>query len=243
LKPALDNSAGFAMNSKTLLLPKSSLWMLAALVAASVFAVSLFVVRVLHSGYLTHGYFIWNLFLAWMPVVFALLAHRFKHSLRALLLCGSLWLLFLPNAPYIITDLVHLRARPPVPYWYDMVLFQCFIGLGVLLGFVSLYWMQQIVLERIGPLSSWFFVIMVIGLTGFGIYLGRFQRWNSWDMLLNPFELIGDILRHFHPPRRRVAGLYSILYAAFFFATYVILYALTHFRTDPIRNLQDEHAN
>jgi uncharacterized membrane protein len=203
-------------------------WILIALVAASVLGVGLVVVRVLYSWSLGHCYLVWNLFLAWIPLGFALLAWRFRESRWRLLLCAAAWLLFFPNAPYIMTDLVHLRERPPVPFWFDVVLLQSFVWLGLLLGFVSLYWMQCLVANFVGRRASWLFVLLVIGLTAFGIYLGRFQRWNSWDILANPIGLTVDIFKHLRPPKRRMAGLFSILYATFFFVGYLFLYALTH---------------
>jgi uncharacterized membrane protein len=90
--------------------------------------------------------------------------------------------------------------------------------------------MQLLVAQFIGPRGSWFFVLIIIALTGFGIYLGRVQRWNSWDAFLNPFALVTDIFSHFVPPRRRVAGLFTILYSAFFFVAYLLLYGLTHLK-------------
>lgn len=190
------------------------------------------VIRVLKSWHLTHAYLVWNLFLAWIPVGFALLAWRHHESRKKLFLYSCLWLLFFPNAPYIVTDLIHLRERPPVPFWFDVVLLQSFICLGLLLGFISLYWMQSLVAHRVGPRMSWLFVLMVVGLTGFGIYLGRVQRWNSWDAVVNPLKLISDIFTHLVPPKRRGVGLFSVLYAGFFFIGYMLLYSLTHLKLE-----------
>ena len=157
-------------------------WIMAALAAAAVLCVSLSAVRVVYSARLTHAHLVWNLFLAGIPVGFSLLAWKYKDSKLRLMACGLCWLLFLPNAPYLVTDLVHLEARPPVPFWFDVVLFQSFICLGLLLMFLSLYWMQNLVAHIYSQRMGWLFILCVIGLTGFGIYLGREQRWNSWDL-------------------------------------------------------------
>ena len=209
-------------------------WILIALATASALCVALSIVRIFYSARLTHAYLVWNLFLAWMPTGFALLAWKYKESKIKLLSFSAAWLLFLPNAPYLVTDLIHLRERPPVPFWFDAVLFQSFICVGLLLTFLSLYWMQNLVTHLYNRPISWIFILAVIGLSGFGIYLGRVQRWNSWDILVNPFDLISDIFQHLLPPRRRTAGLYSILYAGFLLISYTLFYMLTHlpFRID-----------
>jgi uncharacterized membrane protein len=218
---------------------RNFLWRLLALGAASALCVSLSVFRVIHSARLTHAYLIWNLFLAWMPVFLALLAWKYKDSKIKRFGFSGAWLLFLPNAPYLVTDLIHLRERPPVPFWFDAVLFQSYIGVGLLLTFVSLSWMQSLVTHLYNRRISWIFILSAIGLSGFGIYLGRVQRWNSWDILINPLNLMSDIFQHLLPPRRRTAGLYSILYAGFLLISYTLFYMLTHlpFRIDsPIKD-------
>lgn len=206
------------------------IWLIVALFLGSVLATGLVVVRAVYAWKLAHAYLVWNLFLAWIPLGFALLAVRHRTNIRRLLIFSALWLLFLPNAPYLVTDLVHLRERPPVPLWFDMVLLQSFIGLGLVLGLISLYKMQWVATMYLGRRGSWTFVLCVIGLTGFGVYLGRVQRWNSWDIIANPLGLFVDIFKHFTPPHRRGAGLFTILYAGFFFIAYTMFYGLTHLK-------------
>lgn len=206
--------------------------MLVALGGAAALCVGLSGVRVLYSARLTHLNLVWNLFLACVPVAFSLLAWKCKDSKFKLLACCACWLLFLPNAPYLVTDLVHLEARPPVPLWFDIILFQSFICVALLLMLVSLYWMQNLVTHLYGRRVGWMFILLVIGLTGFGIYLGRVQRWNSWDLFVHPIGLLSDAFQLLLHPRRRVTGLYSILYAGFILIAYGFFYALTHL---PIR--------
>ena len=119
-----------------------------------------------------------------------------------------------------------------MPLWFDIILFQSFICVALLLMFVSLYWMQNLVAHLYSRRVGWMFILLVIGLTGFGIYLGRVQRWNSWDLFVHPIELLSDAFQLLLHPRRRVTGLYSALYAGFIFIAYAFFYALTHL---PIR--------
>lgn len=202
-------------------------WIYAALIAASALCVSLSIFRVFFSARLTHAHLIWNLFLAWVPIGFSWLAWRWRESRKKVFLCACLWLLFFPNAPYLVTDLIHLRPQGAVPFWFDVVLFQSFICLGLLLTFISLCWMQNLVATLLGRRASWIFIFFVIALTGYGIYLGRFQRWNSWDLFFNPIDLFSDMGKDLLRPRRRLAGLYSMLYAGFLFVAYGLFYALT----------------
>jgi uncharacterized membrane protein len=107
------------------------------------------------------------------------LAGRFHGSRRHLLAFAFLWLLFLPNSPYLVTDLVHLKPRPSVPLWFDILLVQSFVLTGLLLGFLSVYLMHRLVTHAYGWKIGWLFTLLILALTGFGIYLGRFERWNS----------------------------------------------------------------
>ncbi len=139
----------------------------------------------------------WNLFLAWIPYLSSLvIAYLHQHHPKRwgyLLIPSLLWLTFFPNAPYIITDFIHLRWRYPVPIWYDIVLLAMAAWTGLFLAAFSLRTMQQIVKTFLGTVASWLFVALVMGLSGLGIYLGRFLRWNSWDLLLRPDKVLSDI--------------------------------------------------
>ncbi|MEP6662797.1 MAG: DUF1361 domain-containing protein [Verrucomicrobiota bacterium] len=212
--------------------------LLLAMASGLCFALSFF--RIIYSARLTHAGLLWNLFLAWIPMGFALLAWQCRRSRAKVFFCACLWLLFFPNAPYLVTDLVHLRPQTPVPFWFDVILFQSFICLGLLLTFVSLGWMQNLVANLFGQRAGWIFIFFVIGLTGYGIYLGRFQRWNSWDLFFNPIVLFTDMCKDLWRPRRRVAGLYSMLYAGFLLMAYGIFYAFTHL---PFQNSSGKNSS
>lgn len=99
-----------------------------------------------------------------------------------------LWLIFFPNAPYILTDLQHLGqastnaslwSSANVPLWYDVILLVWFSWTGMLLGIVSLNLMQEIIRREFGRWFGWLFVFSVAGLSSAGIYVGRFIRLNS----------------------------------------------------------------
>jgi uncharacterized membrane protein len=200
---------------------------LVSLALASGIAVLMLSARVLISGRLHHGYLAPNLVLAWVPLMMAELASRKNSRWRSLLIVGVLWLLFFPNAPYLVTDLVHLRPRPPVPLWFDVVLLQFFIWIGLCLAFASLQRMQAVVAQKWGYLSSCAFSVCALGLAGFGIYLGRVKRWNSWDLLINPFDLMADILGMLWSPwDHGGAILFTVVFAAFLISAYITLLAI-----------------
>lgn len=165
--------------------------------ALSLWCASLFLFRVERSGSLMYGFLCWNLFLAWIPW---LAGQAFRSASRrrtsSVLQLGwfALWLLFLPNAPYIATDFLHLAPRPLVPLWYDLALLLSFTGTGLLLGYASLIEVQTAVEERFSRVTGWGVAAGSLFLSGFGIYLGRFRRWNSWEVLTEPAGLFRDIL-------------------------------------------------
>ena len=160
------------------------------LVAASLFCVALVLVR--ESGSAKFGGLIWNLFLAWIPFLLAVAVYdgwRRRRSGGSLVAVGALWLLFFPNAPYIVTDFVHLEHTADAPYWYDAVTVSAFAWTGVLLGFASLFLMQTVVRQWRGVVSGWIFAGVALALGSLGIYLGRVLRLNSWDALEHPSVL------------------------------------------------------
>lgn len=203
----------------------------------SVLGVGLVALRMIVSKSLWHGYLIWNLFLAWMPLVFCLAAVHVSRALGArhwkFWMLATAWLLFLPNAPYIFTDITHLGSRHRGHFWVDLTLIVLCAWTASLLGFLSLFAMQTLVKRAYGFLASWTFVIIVSGLTGFGIFVGRFLRWNSWDVVVNPFGLAADLGNW--PTDKRLI-IYPTLFAMLFFAAHVTLTALLHIRTPVIEN-------
>jgi len=206
-----------------------------ALTFASAASAVLVVARILSTRDLRYSFLVWNLFLAWLPLVFALLACEDYRTAsvknwRFLSLAGA-WLLFFPNAPYIFTDLIHLTTRYYGHYWVDLTLILLCAITGLVLGFVSLYLMQSVVGGMFGRPASWLFIAAVAALSGFGIYLGRFMRFNSWDVVFRPrqvYQGIGNLVTN--PLANAHSLSFPILFGAFLFVTYLMLYALTHLR-------------
>lgn len=158
--------------------------------------------RVLLSHEFKFFFLLWNLFLAVIPFVLSSLLAVARGPLRArvLLPVGAVWLLFFPNAPYLLTDLFHLQPRPGVPYWYDLALILSCAWNGLMLAYASLTDMQALVRRRLGLAAGWGFAALALTLGSFGIYLGRYLRFNSWDVLTNPVALFYDIVnRIVHP--------------------------------------------
>ena len=163
---------------------------------------ALIAVRVLVTRELLFVFLLWNLFLAAIPFGLSAALYLAARAPRARLLLpvGLVWLLFFPNAPYLVTDLFHLEPRSGVPYWYDLALIMTCAWNGLMLGFASLLDMHALVRQRLGFAAGWGFATLALGLSAFGVYLGRYLRFNSWDILSNPFTLFYDIVqRILHP--------------------------------------------
>jgi uncharacterized membrane protein len=138
------------------------------------------------------------------------------------------WLIFFPNAPYILTDLQHLsNPASEVLVWYDVILMIWFVFTGLFLGMVSLFLMQEIVRREFGRWFGWGFVLVVAGLTSMGVYMGRFLRWNSWDVLGN-FSGMAQFTLYYilHPTERSL--IFASLFTSFFLFVYLSLYAFGH---------------
>jgi len=154
--------------------------------------------RVERTGSEKFLFLIWNMFLACIPLFASRLlqaAHQRKIPDGWQLLLLAVWLVFLPNAPYVITDLIHLQAGPATRlYWYDMALLQSCGAVGLMLGYASTLDVHRIVEERFGRRVGWAMAVTTLLLSGFAIYLGRFLRWNSWDVVTNPGALFETIL-------------------------------------------------
>lgn len=157
---------------------------------------ALLLFRFVRSDSFEFAFLVWNLFLAAIPAVaawFFVRAAERRSSTVGQVAWFAIWLAFLPNAPYIVTDFMHLDPRPPIPLWYDIALLASCAGTGLLLGYSSLADVQAIITRRFSALLGRVLAIAALFLSGFGIYLGRFLRWNSWDALTNPLQLFFDI--------------------------------------------------
>jgi len=156
----------------------------------------LLLVRVVHSSSLSFVFLVWNLILASVPALAALAfvrAAERRSPAPVQAAWFALWLVFLPNAPYIVTDFMHLRPRPLVPLWYDIAILASCTGTGLLLTYTSLADVQGVMARRFSQFAGWLLAAAALLLSGFGIYLGRVLRWNSWDALSSPLQLVTAI--------------------------------------------------
>jgi uncharacterized membrane protein len=186
--------------------------------------------RVYRTGSLAFTFLTWNLLLAAVPAAAALLFARSRQVGAPLLIQAAwfvVWLLFLPNAPYILTDFVHLQERPEMPLWYDIALLLSGAGTGLLLGYASVADVQEVISRSAGRAAGWFTAIGALLLSGFGIYVGRYLRWNSWDAFTAPLDLFRDISgRALHPDAHpRTLGV-TLIYGAMVTLGYVAIRAV-----------------
>jgi uncharacterized membrane protein len=190
---------------------------LAAVCLLSAATLALVGVIAWRTGANSHAFLVWNLFLAWVPLLFALAlewGRRRRLGTLALLALGAGWLLFLPNAPYIATDIVHLRDPDDhVSLWLQLTTILVAAACGALAGFLSLVLVQRAVRRRVGPPLAWALVVATLALSSFGIYLGRIVRLNSWDVVTRPGVLANTVADRLADPLsypRMVAGTLAV---------------------------------
>ena len=211
---------------------KYRLTMFTLLAGASVFSVLIWRVRTEFSGTGNYGFLIWNLFLAWIPFMIAYFTYTAPLNRRQIYivvpLAAFFWLVFFPNAPYILTDFQHLAGTwRDAPVWYDVMLLIWFAFTGLLLGIVSLFLMQEVIRREFGRWVGWGFVAVVSVLTSAGVYVGRFLRWNSWDIFSDPTGMAQYTLQSAQDPSLQSIG-FTSLFGAFFLFLYITLYTFGH---------------
>jgi uncharacterized membrane protein len=195
------------------------------LASSMCFSCMLVVIRIAHSGRLLFVFMIWNLFLAYIPYALStwltarysipdgrwpeasgtrlpqvggtrLSLTRRRGSRILLIVLSLIWLVFIPNTFYILTDLYHLTDHgrtSRVPEWYDLVLILSFAWNGLLLGVLSVRHMEKLFMPRASVLAGWLFVYPIMMLNALGVYTGRYLRYNSWDIISDPLQLLADI--------------------------------------------------
>lgn len=168
-----------------------------ALLISNGLSLLLYFIRVIDTQEWRYWFLFWNLALAWLPLGFAWwLVRRLRHS--PWLSVGNivltlLWLGFLPNSFYMVSDLIHLQSTGEVSLLYDAVLFFSFIFNGFVSGFISLYMVHRELLKRLKRFDAHAVVGLIILICSFAIYLGRNLRWNTWDVLVNPAGILFDV--------------------------------------------------
>jgi len=176
--------------------------------------------RVVHTRSMGLLFIPWNLFLALIPLYFSHRLGQTARPLKAWLFFGA-WLVFLPNAMYIITDLFHLKKMRQIPEWYDLLILFSAAITGVIIGYLSLHNAERFLKRHIKPVAVHAVLISIFLLCGYGIYLGRYLRWNSWDIIADPFSLLDDVKDDvFHPFHNRECWLLTLLFGVWLYILY-----------------------
>ncbi len=178
----------------------------------------------------SYSFLVFNLGLAWIPFAAAVVAYIARHNRVTFFLlmpiCTLVWLIFFPNAAYLLTDFQHLALKDGItPLWFDVILLIWFAWTGLLLGITSLYLMQEIVARTFNSFVGWIFAIGATILSSIGVYLGRFLRWNSWDLLQDPLPIAKDmygIVRH------PISNLPTYVFTTLFTLLFLFIYLTIH---------------
>ena len=193
------------------------------LLAFFAFIALLLAARICYTGKLQYLFLVWNIFLAWIPLVISRLFKKMNHKSKwkqVLVFCC--WLAFFPNALYIVTDLAHLQMETVVPKWFDVVLLFSSSVAGLMMAFISLYrvekYLQNAVHHKILPVL----MLLILFMGSFGVYLGRFLRWNSWDIISNPVLLLMSVgHRIVSPFDHMYTWVVTIVFTLLFYLLYI----------------------
>jgi uncharacterized membrane protein len=182
---------------KNSLRTKSTLY----LFCMTMFCFMLSTMRLLRTDKVTLLFLNWNLFLAFLPWLITKWINykKIRNKILFALMIIS-WILLFPNSPYILTDLFHLKIRASVPLWYDLIVILAYAWTGLMFGFVSLQYILKLLGEKIERKYVDIIAILFLFISAFGVYLGRYMRWNSWDIISNPFDIFHDVLDRFANP-------------------------------------------
>jgi uncharacterized membrane protein len=188
-----------------------------SLIALNLYAISLVILRIQLTDSIFYGFMLWNLFLAFIPFFLS----KQIHSKLSLWILFPIWLLFLPNAPYILTDIFHLKQGTEMPMWYDLLLILTFSFTGIVYFFASLKILYQKITKYYTKTVANTVIYLSIILSSFGIYLGRYLRWNSWEIIHKSNQMLSDIFTRIcnpleHPKTWGITIGYSILFGIVF---------------------------
>jgi len=215
---------------------RSRLTLLQWMLIATAFSLSLLAIRIVNTGRLSYGFLAWNLFLAFVPYFISEWLGSHPQMLISRIKLLSLvftWILFMPNSFYILTDLFHLNNMSKGDSWYDLTLILSFAWNGILFGILSIHKMEILLKKATGTFVSGFIICVVMWLNAFGIYIGRFLRFNSWDIFVNPLSLISEIVNIIvNPFDYRYVWAMSFCFAIFM----TILYYTTKRLSDVFKN-------
>ncbi len=192
----------------------------------------LFILRIFMTGIVRYVFIPENLVLAWLSLLFAaLLITRLQKTAWSSwqnVGLSVLWLFFLPNSWYVLTDFVHVRATGEISQLFDIVLVTSLVITGFILGFTSLYLLHKEFLKRLPLRTAHGLIAAILLLSSFAIYLGRDLRWNTWDLVTNPGGIIFDVSDRVidpfgHPRALNVTGLFFVLLGTIYLALWILL--------------------
>lgn len=188
---------------------------------------------------LLYDYLIWNLFLAWLPLLFSywlikLLRTRAWSSTWPVVV-SLIWLIFLPNSFYIVSDYIHLQEIARDDILFDVVMFSSFVFNGLLVGYTSLLLIHRQFRQRFSANRSGLYIAAILLLCSFAIFLGRDLRWNSWDFILNPAGLLFDVSDRFiHPGQHPQMFLTTLSFFVLLAPLYAVIWqAVRYLRPGP----------
>ncbi len=196
------------------------------LASSMFFSVLLVLASLTHTSYPGSLFLVWNLFLAYIPYAISNWLHyqpAFIESRWKFLLVFIAWLFFIPNSFYILTDLFHLGEVRNLPLWYHLIMLISFAWNGLLIGIVSVRQMEKILEAKWGRYTPWLFIYPIMWLNALGIYIGRYLRFNSWDLITKPLDLLSDIMTMLvHPIQFKGAWGMVLSFSVFMTVVYVV---------------------
>jgi uncharacterized membrane protein len=204
---------------------------LATLLVSSLVSLSLLAIRIVVTSTMRLSFLAWNLVLAWLPLIFAWWLRRRLATKRPLLwqdaAIGLAWLGFLPNSFYLITDLIHLQSSGEVGLLYDTAMITSFVINGLLLGYISLFIVHQLMKKYVSRKFAYVAAQFALLLCAFAIYLGRYLRWNTWDLVINPAGLLFDVSdRIINPGSHMLTFVVTSTFFVVLGSTYAVVYRL-----------------
>ena len=160
------------------------------LVVSCIFSLALLLVKIIISGDLSYGFLAWNLFLAFVPYFISRWLNSHQQILKngfPLAILIFIWIIFMPNSFYIVTDLFHLNNIDDKHSWFDLTLILSFSWNGILFGIISIQRMEVILRKRMGKSITFLAICAVMWLNAFGIYIGNMCASMTGIFLLIPF--------------------------------------------------------
>ncbi len=203
---------------------------LASLILACLVSSLLLGARILISDSFRFVFLYWNLVLAVVPALLAFwLVRRIRNNgwyKWQQILLTFIWLSFLPNSFYLVTDMVHLRANFEASFYFDVVMLSSFMLNGLALGFYSVYLIHRELKRYFSPEFTLAMVGIIFFLCSFATYLGRFVRWNTWDIVLQPMGLLFDVSDRFiNPSVHNETYLATTSFFVVLFSAYLVVWS------------------